>query len=63
VEESSRGAGRRAEAQGPARACFDCGAVLTGGMTEHKPDCSIRKLIEKNFGKESSENGQKGNDH
>jgi hypothetical protein len=31
--------------------CFDCGVVLMGGATEHKPECSIRKLIEENFPK------------
>jgi hypothetical protein len=27
--------------------CVDCGAVLMGGATKHKPGCSIGRLIEK----------------
>ena len=26
--------------------CYDCGAYLMGGATVHKPDCSIRDMIE-----------------
>ena len=26
--------------------CFDCGAYLMGGATQHKPGCSILALIE-----------------
>ena len=27
--------------------CFDCGARLMGGATEHKPACAIRQLIDR----------------
>jgi hypothetical protein len=26
--------------------CFDCGVFLMGGATQHKPGCSILKLIQ-----------------
>jgi len=26
--------------------CFDCGVYLMGGATQHKPECSIRKMVE-----------------
>lgn len=29
--------------------CFDCGALLMGGATRHKPGCSITGLIAEHF--------------
>ena len=29
--------------------CYSCGAYLKGSLTEHKPECAIRKLIEEHF--------------
>jgi hypothetical protein len=26
--------------------CGDCGVLLMGGATQHKPSCSIRRMIE-----------------
>jgi len=36
---------RRMEGSIPSH-CFDCGCYLMGGMTQHKPGCSIGKIIE-----------------
>ena len=29
--------------------CFDCGVLLMGGATQHKPGCAILALIEEHF--------------
>jgi hypothetical protein len=27
--------------------CFDCGAVLVGGATVHKPECELKKMMDR----------------
>lgn len=30
--------------------CEDCGAILMGGATKHKPDCAFQAIIDRHFG-------------
>ena len=39
--------------------CYDCGAYLMGGATEHKPWCSIRKIGEERTTMTRTEKNQK----
>jgi hypothetical protein len=38
--------------------CFDCGVVLQGGATEHKPDCVILRIIRNAFGEREEQAGE-----